>query len=354
MRVDGRLSKSSSDLVRGSLGRDRVRAMRVDGHSEQEDSPGPVHNDNRFYGLQALSNLDNAVNGKLNNLYRDSSGSTDYSPPPKKNNYTPPKPPRKAPSASPPSIRRGYTSHDDLDFRSRKSEMYESSRNQREDMETGAPYSYTDANPSLNHLRNSPTRYVNSRQSPSRGNHTDSEILSSPTQVLYATISADKHKHTGNLKNQHIQTQTVQTGFRPISAERQMKTWASSKENILDDPPSYRYRNGSNGSSKHASRSLERFVDDDKENIRRNQELKARIHVSSPMQDPRRPPERQASASRKPYKTTINTATDTIQYKGFSSENLVDKNDPRRQKNLARHSGKKVDTEHYKVPKNKA
>ena len=134
-----------------------------------------------------------------------------------------------------------------------------------------------------------------------------------------------------------------------------MKSWASSKENILDDPPSYRYRNGSNGSSsKHASRSLERFVDDDKENIRRNQELKARIHVSSPMRDPRQPPERQASASRKPYKTTINTATDTIQYKGFSSENLQDKNDPRRQKNLARHSGKKVDTEHYKVPKNKA
>eukprot|EP00091_Calanus_sinicus_P025668 TRINITY_DN9929_c0_g1_i7.p1 TRINITY_DN9929_c0_g1~~TRINITY_DN9929_c0_g1_i7.p1 ORF type:complete len:123 (+),score=17.55 TRINITY_DN9929_c0_g1_i7:827-1195(+) len=120
--------------------------MRVDGHSEQEDSPGPVHNDNRFYGLQALSNLDNAVNGKLNNLYRDSSGSTDYSPPPKKNNYTPPKPPRKAPSASPPSIRRGYTSHDDLDFRSRKSEMYESSGNHKEEMEPGAPYSYTGAN----------------------------------------------------------------------------------------------------------------------------------------------------------------------------------------------------------------
>jgi len=340
----GRLSKSSSDLVRGSLGRDRVRAMRVDGHSEQEDSPGPVHNDNRFYGLQALSNLDNAVNGKLNNLYRDSSGSTDYSPPPKKNNYTPPKPPRKAPSASPPSIRRGYTSHDDLDFRSRKSEMYESSRNQREDMETGAPYSYTDANPSLNHLRNSPSRYINSRQSPSRGNHTDSEILSSPTQVLYATISADKHKHNGNLKNQHIQTQTIQSGFRPVSAERHMKSRTLSKENILDDPP-YRQSNG-NGSSKHGSRSLERFVDEDKENYRRTQELKARIHVSSPM---RHTPER--PASRKPYKTTINTATDTIQYKGFSSENLIDKNDPRYK---LRHSGKKVDTEHYKVPKNKA
>eukprot|EP00092_Neocalanus_flemingeri_P058211 GFUD01069325.1.p1 GENE.GFUD01069325.1~~GFUD01069325.1.p1 ORF type:complete len:724 (+),score=131.00 GFUD01069325.1:628-2799(+) len=321
--------------------------MRVDGHSEQEDSPGPVHNDNRFYGLQALSNLDNAVNGKLNNLYRDSSGSTDYSPPPKKNNYTPPKPPRKAPSASPPSIRRGYTSHDDLDYKSRKSEMYESSGNQREEMEPGAPYSYTGANPSLNHLRNSPTRYINSRQSPSRGNHTDSEILSSPTQVLYATISADKHKHNGNLKNQHIQTQTIQSGFRPVSAERQIKSRTLSKENILDDPP-YRQSNGNSGSSKQGSRSLERFVDDDKENVRRAQELKARIHVSSPM---RHTPER--PVSRKPYKTTINTATDTIQYKGFSSENLkpIDKNDPRYK---LRHSGKKVDTEHYKVPKNKA
>lgn len=343
--IGTRLSKSSSDLVKGSLGKDRVRAMRVDGHSEQEDSPGPVHNDNRFYGLQALSNLDNAVNGKLNNLYRDSSGSTDYSPPPKKNNYTPPKPPRKAPSASPPSIRRGYTSHDDLDFRSRKSEMYESSGNHREEMEPGAPYSYTGANPSLNHLRNSPTRYINSRQSPSRGNHTDSEILSSPTQVLYATISADKHKHNGNLKNQHIQTQTIQSGFRPVSAERHIKSRTLSKENILDDPP-YRQSNGNSGSSKQGSRSLERFVDEDKENYRRTQELKARIHVSLPM---RHTPER--PASRKPYKTTINTATDTIQYKGFSSEMVVDKNDPRYK---LRQSGKKVDTEHYKVPKNKA
>merc|ERR1719209_1689160 len=312
----GRLSKSSSDLVR-SVG--RRRAMRVEGTSEQEDSPGPG-GDSRLYGLQALSNLDNAVNGKVNNLYRDNSGSIDYSPPAKKNNLTPPKPPRKAPSASPPSIRKGYASHDELDYRSKsRSEMYE-----KGDPETGGAFSFAGANPSLNHLRQSP-----SRQSPSRGNHTDSEILSSPTQVLYATISADKHKHTGNLKNQHIQTQTVQTGFRPISAERQMKSRTLSKENILDDPP-YRQSNG-NGPSKHGSRSLERFVDEDKENYRRTQELKARIHVSSPM---RHTPER--PASRKPYKTTINTATDTIQYKGFSSENLIDKNDPRYK---LRHSG---------------
>jgi len=336
----GRLSKSSSDLLGRSS--NRLRAMRVEGTSEQEDSPGP---DSRFYGLQALSNLDNAVNGKVNNLYRDSSGSIDYSPPPKKNNLTPPKPPRKAPSASPPSLRKGYASHDELDFRSKsRNEMYES--NQKKDFS-----SYAGGNPSLNHLRESPTRLMSSRQSPSRGNLTDTEILSSPTQVLYATISADKHKHNGNLKNQHIQTQTVQTGFRPISAERQIKPWSSSKENILDDPP-YRFTNANNGSSKHASRSLERFVDDDKENSRKSQELKARIHVSSPM---RYSTERPANGSRKPYKTTINTATDTIQYKGFTSDNLVDKNDPRyKQKNVARHPGKKMDTEHYKVPKNKA
>merc|ERR1719210_2125953 len=119
-------------------------------------------------------------------------------------------------------------------------------------MDAGASYSYTDKNPNLNHLRNSPTRLMNLRQSlsPSRGgNHTDSEILNSPTQVLYATISADKHKHNGNLKNQHIQTQTIQSGFRPVSAERHIKSRTLSKENILDDPP-YRQSNVTGGSSK--------------------------------------------------------------------------------------------------------
>merc|ERR1719510_455288 len=62
--------------------------------------------------------------------------------------------------------------------------------------------------------------------------------------------------------------------------------------------------------------------------------MKARIHVSSPMRLTASP-ERQSS--RKPYRTTINTATDTIQYNGFSSENL-----------------RRVDTGHYKVPRNKA
>ena len=75
--------------VRGVSSLDRARAMRVSGYSEQEDSPGPSqgpgNDNNRFYGLQALSNLDNAVNGnKLNNLYRSQDYS--HSAPAKKNN----------------------------------------------------------------------------------------------------------------------------------------------------------------------------------------------------------------------------------------------------------------------------
>ena len=164
----------------------------MEGTSEQEDSPGP---DSRLYGLQALSNLDNAVNGKVNNLYRDSSGSIDYSPPAKKNNLTPPKPPRKAPSASPPSIRKGYASHDELDYRSKsRSEMYE-----KGDPETGGAFSFAGANPSLNHLRQSP-----SRQSPSRGNHTDSEILSSPTQVGNITLFHHRPYHDQQQLNNNI------------------------------------------------------------------------------------------------------------------------------------------------------
>ena len=84
-------------------------------------------------------------------------------------------------------------SHDELEFKSRRSEVYDQmeEKGRQSDMETGANYSYTERNPNLTHLRKSPTRLVNLRQSmsPSRGNHTDSEILNSPTQVLYATIS---------------------------------------------------------------------------------------------------------------------------------------------------------------------
>ena len=190
--------------VSGSLSGSR-RDMRVEGLSEQEDSPGPraqdqlrAQDDARYYGLQALSNLDNAVNGsKLNNLnYRNQQASNEYSVPVKKNNITPPKPPRKAPSASPPSIRRGYMSHDELDFKNRRSELFDPTDS---GMETGGPYSYTERNPGLNHLRDSGALNSrdSSRQSPSRGqaggqggSHTDSEILNSPTQVCWlATVT---------------------------------------------------------------------------------------------------------------------------------------------------------------------
>ena len=69
----------------------------------------------RFYGLQALSVLDNAVNGgqKMNNQ-------AEYSVPFKKNNITP----HKASSASP-HVRRGYLLHNELDFKARGSELFE-------------------------------------------------------------------------------------------------------------------------------------------------------------------------------------------------------------------------------------
>jgi hypothetical protein len=371
--LGGRLSKSSSDLLAGvergggkkgkdrrdgvapgtanenhtlsaSIGRLNTPAgMRVEGSSEQEDCPSPA--DQRLYGLQALSKLDNAVNGKISNLYKDSSGSTDYSPPPKKNNYTPPKPPRKATSTSPPpNYRKGYSSLDELEIGSKP--------HSPEKMDYSPPYpvSYTSANPNLQHLRSSPSRYSPARQSPSRGNHTDSELLSSPSQVLYATISADKHAHSKNslLRNNqltvHSASQTVHSGFRPLTIDRQTRTRSGSKENILDEPASYRYNNGS--PAHHSSRSLERVLDSDKEN--RRQELKARIHVTSPH---RFTPERQVA--RKPYKTTINTANDTIQYKGFSSENLKKAGGHSKYDKPVFGGGRRLESEHYKVPKNK-
>jgi len=349
-----RLSKSSSDLLQNNKqvshlsDTERARAMRVSGHSEIEDSPGPTEpyegQDNRFYGLQALSNLDNAVNGsKMNNLKNERSSFTDYSLPSKRNNVTPPKPPRKAPSASPPSLRKSYASQESVDPRYERERSFINNISHLENSDSLRKISYTENNPALSHIRNSPSRHSSSRQSPSHGHHTDSEILSSPTQVLYATISSDKNKYNGNLKNLNIQTQTTQTGFRPISADRQIKSRTSSRENILDDPH-YRQSNEIYKSTKNGSRSLDRFVDENKENNKGHEELRARIQVKSPM---RYTPERQTTATgRKPYKTTINTATDTIQYKGFSSDKLNDKNRGK--------AGKKIDTEHYKVPRNKA
>jgi len=351
-----RLSKSSSDLLGNnkqglhSSDSEKVQAMRVDGHSEIEDSPGPSEHyggqDNRFYGLQALSNLDNAVNGsKMNNLRNERSSFTDYSLPSKRNNVTPPKPPRKAPSASPPSLRKSYASQESIEPRYERERSFINNVGQNENYDSLRKMSYTETNPSLSYIRNSPSRHLSSRQSPSHGHHTDSEILSSPTQVLYATISSDKHKYNGNLKNQNIQTQTTQTGFRPISSERQIKSRTSSRENILDDPH-YRQSSDVYKPSKNSSRSLDRYVDENKENKNKkgHEEVRARIQVKSPM---RYTPDRQTtSTGRKPYKTTINTATDTIQYKGFSSENLNDKN--------RSNFGKKIETEHYKVPRNKA
>ena len=145
-----------------------------------------------------------------------------------------------------------------------------------------------------------------------------------------------------NLKN------NSNTEILPIHTKLQARNRSGSKENILDEPAAYRYNNGS--PAHHSSRSLERALDSDKEN--RRQELKARIHVTSPH---RFTPERQHQvASRKPYKTTINTANDTIQYKGFSSENLERSGGHHMKYDKPVFGGeRRLESEHYKVPKNK-
>ena len=185
-RLGGRLSKSSSDL----LARPTARAMRIEGTSEQEDAPSPA--DNRLYGLQALNKLDNAVNGKVNNLYRDSSNS-DYGAPPKMNNFTPPKPPRKAPSSSPPSYRKGYASLDELEFVAKRNNVggYEG-----EGYDQGYPYSGP-SNPSLDHLRSrSPSRQSPfARQSPVRGGGF-ADYSQSPSRGDYSRQSPSRGDHS--------------------------------------------------------------------------------------------------------------------------------------------------------------
>ena len=91
----------------------------------------------------------------------------------------------------------------------------------------------------------------------------------------------------------------------------------------------------------HNSRSLDRLQhnlesDDAYSEVNKENAFKTRIQVISP--------ERQhmiqnGGSNRKPYKTTINTATDNILYRGTSTDNLQ-----------YYHYGDKGS--HYKVPKN--
>ena len=104
----------------------------------------------------------------------------------------------------------------------------------------------------------------------------------------------------------------------------------------------HRYKPKNHVKTHHSSRSLDRLqhnLESDQYDSEANKEnaFKTRIQVISP--------ERQhmiqngGNSNRKPYKTTINTATDNILYRGTSTDNLQ-----------YYHYGDKGS--HYKVPKN--
>ena len=196
-------------------------------------SNNPVNkSDNRLYGLHALNNLDIAVNGKeVNSMpsYQEirlrSKNYPDSNP---RYSDTPPKPPRKAPSQSPPSIRRGMTHYAQPAISGLYSDLESVASDNRKirpenPNDDSAIASGGDADDSTvtssytsRFIRKSPPR---NRMSPSRTCMTDSEILRSPTEVLYAV--SDKHKHRNNelMTNSSSQTMNPPRAYvRPRSA----------------------------------------------------------------------------------------------------------------------------------------
>lgn len=343
---------------------------------------------NSLYGLHALNNLDIAVNGRVVNSMpsyqeirrqinlENSSGSDktlgNQSPQSVQRNQvlSPPKPPRKSVSVSPippekrssmevihyaqPVSSRNNTGQSakmvssvmeqlSQDAKFRRGMMANSAM-EDDDITSTMTSSYSSQN-----VRRSPTRNLApspSRISPSRTCMTDTELLRSPTEVLYAV--SDKHKHHHNDRLADSASQTIHNDIHPRyhqpPSHHHRSSRASSREDLLSDVPSS-YRNNSELNNRVMSRSADpyRYRDDDKEN-----NFKARIQVVSP--------DRVASVdrfNRKPYKTTINTATDNIQYRGNTlnnknNSNLYQKNHHHSYRNRS------SETEHYKVPKNKA
>ncbi len=308
-----------------------------------------VQNSNHLFGLHALNNLDMAVNGRTVNAMPsyheirqtlDSSGNSgEYSPASSKrapSSHHPPKPPRKAPSASPPSMRRSAAAMAHYAQPDRSSKMVSSVmeqlsqdarfRNRRSGPPTGILSGETSGDDEVDTNR----RVSPSRLSPSRTCMTDTELLRSPTEVLYAV--SDKYRHGNNERIAHSASQTTphttydhRQPHRPV-----MHQQASSARHQHHAPASY-------------SRSLDRYIDDDKEN-----EFKARILVTSPDRGST------STMNRKPYKTTINTATDNIQYRG-EHEPPQARHAARQQKLYQKNKlYRRPESEHYKVPKNKA
>lgn len=169
--------------------------------------------------------------------------------------------------------------------------------------------------------RRSPIRQM---ASPSRTCLTDTEILKSPTEVLYAV--SDKYGHSKNERYANSASQTSQSELLNKNYHDRRSKSSRSRENIFNSN----------------SRSLDRF-DDDKE----NDAFQTRIQLVNPE---RHSPDRY-NHNQMAFKTMINTATDNIQYRGNSQENLLTSGNMYQKKSYGRYPH---DTEHYKVPRNKS
>ena len=240
----------------------------------------------------------------------------------------------------------------------------------------------------------SPTHQIQSRMSPSRSCLTDTEILRSPTEVLYAVSDKQKYPTNDRISQQQSSSQIIHpenNRNKNSSNQHRSRRVASREELLYADPDAY--HNGHNNNnvvsgsrsnlshrqqqpsayqrsiSDHSmkylnsemnrrqqnlvqgSRSLERFLEDDPHEADKENTFKTRITVISP--------ERSSNnvshtiMSRKPYKTMINTATDNIQYKGTQhGAHYATAPKHHRQQQQQTHSTSQrmmMDNEHYKV-----
>nr|XP_040569531.1 uncharacterized protein LOC121118989 [Lepeophtheirus salmonis] len=257
------------------------------------------HLQGRYFGLDALQDLDNAVNGSPP---PPSESSSSYRAD-KKKFYSKMGPPHD-------SLRRMavennsnyHYDHPSDGSRRRGRDSDFMSTTEETSSERHGSYS------NKNHSRDSPYR------SPTRTYFTDTEILRSPTEVLYAV--SDKNPDDDESNIVHSSSQTLQSEL--------MKRRDSHPHLYKRDPHYDSYSHSKRkGINPLMSQSLDSYIEEDKENS-----YKTRIHVISS-------PEKQGNGTngRKPYKTTINTATDNIHYK--QEAGYYDANG------------------HYKVPRNK-
>ena len=199
----------------------------------------------------------------------------------------------------------------------------------------------------------------------SPGRLTDSENLRSPSEVLYAVADSGggghhyrtpnmDHHHESNLMNRNRlnNDRGVQTSSDLRKPPRNISR--ASREPSREDL--FASQNSLNRKPNNLmSRSLERYKDYKENNNNNTVNYKARVKVKQPV-DRSVSPSRFSSvtappnpnAGRKPFKTTINTATDNIEYR-------VD--DPRMRSKSGGHyrrpqsSGPPIESEHYKVPR---